>query len=100
MSLGKGARAAGARAPAVQGMLTGWLSSRAPRYWYVRWSMFCWMNRTDPSAKQKLAPPVWFDLNPQVTCQFQRQWAGSTPSDAQLELQSLHPGPTFFPSIG
>jgi hypothetical protein len=32
------------------------------------------MSRTEPSAKAKFAPPGWFDLNPQVTDQFQRQW--------------------------
>ena len=61
------------------------------------------MNRTDPSEKQKLAPPVWFDLNPQVTLQFQMQLAGFTPSAEQLASQPCHPpdsGPTFLPSIG
>src|SRR2546421_5149625 len=58
------------------------------------------MNWTEPSAKTKLAPPGWFDLNPQVTCQFQMQLAGLTPRAVQLPLQSLQAVPTFLPSMG
>src|SRR5688572_25339418 len=63
-------------------------------------SMFWLRKRTEPSAKQKLAPPGWFDLKPQVTLQFQIQLAGFTPSAVQLPEQSDHDAPTFLPSIG
>src|SRR5688500_15518194 len=49
---------------------TGCPSARWPRYWYVRVLIESRMKWTEPSTKAKFAPPVWFDLNPQVTCQL------------------------------
>src|SRR5262249_41897152 len=83
------------------GSCTGWLSFRQPRYWYVRMSMFSEMNRTEPSPKQKFAPPVWFDLKPHVTCQFHKQLAGLMPRAVQFLLQSLQEvRPPVFGLIG
>ena len=50
------------------------------------------MNRTEPSARAKFAPPGWFDLNPQVTDQFHRQWFGS-PDGLLVASQELHDEP-------
>src|SRR5438132_6203411 len=58
-----------------------WWSLRQPRYWYVLWSMFWVTKCTDPSTKQKFTPPVWFDLAPQVMCQFQILCAGPVAGD-------------------
>src|SRR5262245_4702531 len=53
--------------------------------WSIDWAM----NRTEPSARAKFAPPEWFDRNPHVTDQFHRQWFLS-PDGLLVGLHEAH----------
>ena len=60
-------------------------SLRQPSRLYARASIVSRMNRTEPSAFAKFAPPVWLDLKPQVTPQFHMQFMGSTPGHPSVQ---------------